>query len=249
MSWNIFTNDLSKRRCNSAPGWLLVLLLSFATTAQADGSPQQLGKESVEPAIRRHLLQYGPWKAENFELRLLSFQAPALPAGALSLRVLQPTTVASPGIQNFYLVAAVGGKDEVRFWVKAEIRAFERVVVASAPLDRQELIGANDVRLERRELVSRANRPFTRLEDVIGKQPVRSIEANEILTSTTIERPTLMKRGSAITLVFDSGALRVETAGVAEESGKSGEMIQVKNPASGKILRGVVLDGRNVRLN
>jgi flagella basal body P-ring formation protein FlgA len=58
-----------------------------------------------------------------------------------------------------------------------------------------------------------------------------------------------MKRGSAITLVFETGSLRVETLGVAEEGGKIGEIIQVKNPTSGKMLRGVVLDGRNVRVN
>jgi flagella basal body P-ring formation protein FlgA len=249
MSGNFFTNDLPKRRCDSARGWLLTLLLACAAPVQADGSAQQLSKESVEPAIRRHVLQYGPWKAENIELRLLPFQALTLPAGMLSLRVLQPAVVAGPGTQNFYLAAAIGGKEEARFWLRAEIRAFEQVVVASAPLGRQELVGANDVRLERREIVARAHRPFTRLEDVIGKQPTRFIEANEILTSSALDRPTLMKRGSAITLVFDTGAMRVETAGVAEEGGKSGDMIQVKNSSSGKMLRGVVLDGRNVRLN
>jgi flagella basal body P-ring formation protein FlgA len=58
-----------------------------------------------------------------------------------------------------------------------------------------------------------------------------------------------MKRGSPVTLLFDSGSLHVETAGVAEEVGKIGDLIQVKNPSSGKVLRGVVLDSRNVRLN
>ena len=58
-----------------------------------------------------------------------------------------------------------------------------------------------------------------------------------------------MRRGSAIVLVYDSGSLRVETPGVAEEGGKVGDLIQVKNPGSGKLLRGLVLDGRTVRVN
>jgi flagella basal body P-ring formation protein FlgA len=41
----------------------------------------------------------------------------------------------------------------------------------------------------------------------------------------------------------------VETPGVAEEGGKAGDLIQVKNPTSGKLLRGLVLDGRTVRIN
>jgi flagella basal body P-ring formation protein FlgA len=50
-------------------------------------------------------------------------------------------------------------------------------------------------------------------------------------------------------MVFESAGLRVETAGVAEEAGKIGDLVQVKNPSSGKLLRATVLDGRTVRVN
>ncbi|MGH7930806.1 MAG: flagellar basal body P-ring formation chaperone FlgA, partial [Candidatus Binatia bacterium] len=57
------------------------------------------------------------------------------------------------------------------------------------------------------------------------------------------------RRGSTVILVYETGALRVETPGTAEENGRAGELIQVKNPSSGKLLRGRVLDGRTVRLD
>jgi flagella basal body P-ring formation protein FlgA len=105
------------------------------------------------------------------------------------------------------------------------------------------------LRLERREITSRTAQFFTRLDDVVGKQSTRSIQSDDVITANAIERPTLLKRGSPITLVFDSGILRVETQGVAEEGGKMGDLIQVKNSTSGKMLRGVVLDERNVKVN
>jgi flagellar basal body P-ring formation protein FlgA len=52
-----------------------------------------------------------------------------------------------------------------------------------------------------------------------------------------------------VVLVYETSGLRVETQGIAEENGRTGELIQVKNPASGKLLRGRVLDGRLVRIN
>jgi len=64
-----------------------------------------------------------------------------------------------------------------------------------------------------------------------------------------LEQPTLIKRGSSITLLYETGNLRVETAGTAEEGGKAGDFIQVKNSSSGKVLRGMVLDARIVRVN
>jgi flagella basal body P-ring formation protein FlgA len=241
-------NDPMTKLYNILRFGLLVLLLGFAPPARANGT-QLVAKESVEMAIRRHTLQYGPWKADNLELRLLPFQPVALPAGAVSYRVLQPTVFGAGGVQNFFIAADIAGKEEAKFWVKAEIRVFAQVIVAAVPLARQELINAKDLRLERREIIARASRPFTGVDDVVGKQPTRNIEANEIITHNSLERPIAMKRGSPVTLLFDSGSLHVETAGVAEEVGKIGDLIQVKNPSSGKVLRGVVLDSRNVRLN
>lgn len=242
-------NDDSMRRLlKVARRGLLALLFGFVAAAHADDR-QFPSKESVEAALRRHTLQYGPWKADSVELRTLPFQPVALPAGAVNYRVLQPNVFSSSGVHNFYLAAEIAGKEAAKFWVKAEIRVYEQVVVAAAPLARQELIGVKDVRLERREIVARGNRPFTRVDDVVGKQPTRVIEANDMITQSALERPTLMKRGSPITLVFETGGLRVETDGVAEEGGKIGDLIQIKNASSGKRLRGVVLDSRNVRLN
>jgi flagella basal body P-ring formation protein FlgA len=52
-----------------------------------------------------------------------------------------------------------------------------------------------------------------------------------------------------VTLLYETGTLRVETPGVAQENGRTGELIQVKNSSSGKLLSGRVLDGRMVRIN
>jgi len=243
------SEDGPVRMCAWAWRCILALTLCVAWATQANATEQAITPERVEAELRRHLLQYGPWKPENVELRVLPFPALTIPAGLAHYQVLQPTKFSNPGMYNFQLAVEIAGKEAARLWVKAEIRVFEQVVVAAAPLARQELIGARDLRVERREMAGRGNRPFSRVEDVIGKQPTRAIEANAVLTASAVDRPTIMKRGSAIKLVFETGSLRVETAGVAEEGGKIGELIQVKNASSGKILRGVVLDGRQVRLN
>jgi len=247
--FNRQSNDGPVEMCGPAwrSIWVLMLCVTWAT--QANATEQAITRERVEAALRRHTLQYGPWKAENVELRVLPFPVLTIPPGPARFQVLQPSKFSNPGVHNFQLAAEIAGKEVARLWLKAEIRVFEQVVVAAAPLARQELIGAQDLRIERREMAGRGHRPFSRIEDVVGKQPTRAIDANEVLTASAVDRPTLMKRGSAIKLVFETASLRVETAGVAEEGGKIGELIQVKNASSGKILRGVVLDGRQVRLN
>lgn len=230
--------------------WLAALLFGLVLSVQAEGSlTQPLDAGAVETLLLRHLRQVEPRRLDAIELRVLPFQPVFLPPGIARLRVVQWARGSGAGVQSFLIAAQVGEKEKARFWVKAEVRVYDQVVVAARPLGRQETLSAKDLRLERREITSRAAQIFTRLEDVVGKQSTRSIPSDDVITANAVERPTLLKRGSPITLVFDSGSLRVETQGVAEEGGKMGDLIQVKNPASGKQLRGVVLDGRNVRVN
>lgn len=236
--------------CAAARFWLLALLLGLALSAQAEGSAtQHVESGAVEALLQRHLRQNDPRRGEAIELRLLPFQPVLLPAGGARLRVAQAAPVHNAGIHGFLIAAQSGERDETRFWVKAEVRFFEQVVVAARPLARQETLAAKDLRLERREITPRTGRGFSRIDDVAGKQATRAIQGDEIIAATAVDRPTLLKRGAPITLVFDSGSLRVETQGLAEEGGKIGDTIQVKNPSSGKVLRGVVLDGRSVRIN
>jgi flagellar basal body P-ring formation protein FlgA len=227
---------------------LLIALAALGTMAQASAQ-QLLTREKLEPALRQYVLENGPWKPANVEVRVVPFQALSLPAGAVSYRIVNSTRGVTPGRHNFLVAADVAGQEAAKIWTKTEIKVFEEVVVSSYPLAHHEPVRAKDVRLERRDISLLSARPFTRIEDVAGQHATRAIEVNEILTQKSVDRPTVVRRGSPIVLVYETGALRVETPGLAEEGGKLGDLIQVKNPTSGKLLRGVVVDGRTVRID
>ena len=230
-------------------GVLVFVFAMLLVIAAPVSGAVMLTPERVGTALQRHAVDHGPWKAENVEVRVLHFQPVSLPAGAVNLRVLRPVNGFSPGQQSFLVAAESGGKEHARLWVKADVRVFEEVVVSSQPLASQEIVKGNDVRVERRETSGLQARPYYRIADVVGQQVTRAIPLNETLTQKRLERPTVMRRGSAVVLVYETSGLRVETQGIAEENGRTGELIQVKNPASGKLLRGMVLDGRLVRIN
>jgi flagella basal body P-ring formation protein FlgA len=247
------TNQHRRFRCGRfiACDLFLLLLVVVANQAQGDAGSQgqRLARERIESILRQHVLQRGPWQPENVEVRVVSFQPLSLPPGQLNLRILKPAQGITPGLHTFLVAADIAGREEARFWLRAEVRIFEDVVVTSFPLAIREAVKAKDLRLERRDISALGTRPFTRIDEVIGQQAVRAIEVNEILTQRSLDRPTLLRRGSSITLVYETGSLRVETPGTAEENGKAGDLIQVRNPTSGKALRGLVLDGRTVRVN
>ena len=229
---------------------LFLLALASSVCITASYAPAQgLTQEVMESVVRRYVLAEGPWKPENVEVRVLPFQPPSVPPGNVGYRILKPTKGITPGLRNLLVAADLGGKEAARLWIKAEIRVFDEVLVTSYPLAHYENVSADKVRLERRDVSSITARPFFRLEEVLGLQATRAIDVNEVLTQKSLERPTLIRRGSPIVLVYESGSLRIETPGYAEEGGKAGDLIQVKNASSGKLLRGLVLDERTVRVN
>jgi flagella basal body P-ring formation protein FlgA len=225
---------------------LAALLLAAAT---AGAQAQRVTKEKIEPVLHQYIVANGPWKADNIELRITPFQPVSVPAGAVSYKILKPTKGVTPGLHNFLLAAEIGGKEEARVWIKAAVRVFEDVVVSSYPLAHHETIKAEHLRMERRDVSSLSARPFTRVADVEGQQAIRAIEVNETVTQKMVERATLMRRGAQVMLLYETGSLHVEAPGIAHEPGKIGDVIQVKNPASGKLLRGVVIDARTVRVH
>ena len=226
----------------------IVIALILLVAASARGAVM-LTQDNVAAALHRHAVANGPWKAENIEIRVWPFHPVSLPAGAPKLRILRPVNGITPGLHSFLIAADVAGKEPARFWVKAEVRVFEVVVVTSQPLAFRDIVKSTDMRLERREISTLHARPFNRIEEVVGQQAVRPIPANETLTQRNLDRPPVMRRGNPVVLLYETSGLRVETPGIAEENGRTGEMIQVKNTASSKLLRGLVLDGRMVRVN
>jgi len=229
-------------------GALMGLVLCL-TAAADERAGQVVSQERVEQTLRRYVLNNGIWEAKQVEVRALSYKPVPVRAGKLALRVAKPAKRIAPGVQSFLLMADVEGKEESQIWVRTEITVHDNVVVSARPLARRQVIGAEDVRIDWREINPSNPAPFTKIEDAIGKQVARATGANEVLTPTLAEAPQVVRHGGAVVLVYETERLRVEAAGEALQAGKVGEVIRVKNPASGKLLQGVVVDGRTIKVS
>jgi len=228
-------------------GALLAAILLIPLRAQATELSAPPALKRIEATARQYVIKNSPWAPEDVEVKILPMAA--LPTGAANFRVVKPSKSITPGPISFLLIADATGRSPERLWVKAEIKLFDEVVVSAVPLARHEAIDPSAVRLMRRDISTLNSRPFKSIDEVIGQQTAHPVEANEILTQKNLDRPDLMRRGSPVTLVYETRALRVESPGYSVEGGKAGDIIQVKNANSGKILRGVVLDERTVRIN
>jgi flagella basal body P-ring formation protein FlgA len=228
---------------------LLSMLLACSTLVRAEHAGQVLTREQIEAALQQHVLERGPWQADQVELTVRSFSPLSLPDGEVDVEVLKPTDGVTPGPRRFLLAISVNGEEVERRWIQAELRVFADVIVAARSLAYHETITIDDIRMGRRELNTFSLRALTDPQEVMGRHAVRTIEMNEVLTPAMVSLPQVVQRGNRVSLVFESVGLRAEIAGRAMQAGKIGERIRVENTSSGKIIEGQILDAHTVKVN
>ena len=132
--------------------------------------------------------------------------------------------------------------------VTVDTRIFRRVLVTSRALRRGEILGAEVLEQEERDITLLKDGVYTEVAQVQGMQARRPMNAGEILTSAYSESVPIIKQGDTVQLVLDSGTMQLSTQGVALQDGGAGVRIRVRNEESGKILQGEVVAAGIVRM-
>ena len=78
------------------------------------------------------------------------------------------------------------------------------------------------------------------MPDVIGKILKKDVAAGTILTTPILDSPQVIRRGETVFIVSENRQLLVRTKGKAEESGKVGQKIRVRNLSSDREVVGRV---------
>ena len=83
---------------------------------------------------------------------------------------------------------------------------------------------------------------------LVGKEVRRPLGAGRPVQETAIDAPRLVRRGEAVTLLYQRGGLRLETFGRAQADGAEGTLVEVRNEATGAVVRGRVVGPRRLRV-
>ncbi len=78
------------------------------------------------------------------------------------------------------------------------------------------------------------------LRDVVGKVLKKDVAPGAVLTMLILDSPQVVHRGDVVTIVGENTQLLVKTKGKAEDPGKVGERIRVKNLSSDREVVGRV---------
>ncbi len=224
--------------------------LEFPERLEVSRKAVKIQKKKIAGIASDWVLQQVPWDLEN--VRVVKVQVNAdivLPQGRISYKVQ------SPGALDFLSTIAlsieffVNGQPAKRAWVTLSLEVVSPVVVVRRPIGRHESIRREDVTVLLQDLAKLPAGIYTDPEAVVGMRAKRTLHGNTVLREDLVELPPLVNRGDMVTIIAETGVLRITARGEVKAMGRKGERISVVNVDTRKRVLARVLDSRTVSVD
>lgn len=197
-------------------------------------------REAAETAARKALPGPAAVVADRPDPRVRLAQC-SQPLGA---------SVPANGVRSARFTAEVrcDGSQPWRLYLPVRVTSTRPVVVATRALARDTVLASGDVRLADSPAGSV---PAGALHDpglAVGRVLRRPADEGQALTASLLGAPTLVRRGQQVTVQAQAGGLTVRMEGVARGDGALGDIIDVENGGSGRVVQAVVRSAKSVEV-
>jgi flagella basal body P-ring formation protein FlgA len=129
--------------------------------------------------------------------------------------------------------------------VKVSERSF--FLVLSRSLKKGEVLSEEDIRVKQASNQNLSGY-FTKASDVVGRTLKKTLSVDQVLLSRHLEIDWDIRKGQKIIIQSISGPVTIENSGVARVDAQIGELIKAENEQSGKIVEGIVVSRKKIRV-
>ncbi len=133
--------------------------------------------------------------------------------------------------------------------IRLKIRKFAEVLVTNGNMDRHETPTPDKFTLQRMDVTSLLEQPVGSLENVARLRLKRNLSKGQILTANALEPVPDIDVGREVSIICSNGLYTITASGVTMQPGSAGDMVRVRNKASGKIVIAKVVDETTVAIN
>jgi flagella basal body P-ring formation protein FlgA len=209
-----------------------------------------IGREQIEQIVRGYIQQQTRGAEDALRIKDIHISEPVvLPQGHLTTRVVAPKNTELAGTVPLSVIFKVDDEAEKRVWVTVSLERLTRVVVARRPLGRYKPIDDDDLEVKAVDAAGLPADCIINPEVVIGKRTRRPVDAGTVLRPDLVEFPPLVKNGDRVRIIAETSGLRISAAGQVKQKGCQGELIQVVNLDSNKVIYARVVDAQTVKID
>ena len=172
-------------------------------------------------------------------LELLETASFGVPAGELEFpaAALEPPNPAAGGSRIWRGFVRYAETRRAPFWARIVATVSYSAVVAVRDLEPDTPIAEDALRLETFTGPVKSELPVSRISDVKGRIVRARLRAGSVISLAILSYPPAVRRGDEVRVEVRSGYARLHFNAVAESPARKGEMVDLRNPLSGKTFR------------
>ena len=145
---------------------------------------------------------------------------------------------ADPVVWRGYVVYATNHRFSI--WARVRVSVKESRLIAIEELTADQPVRTNQLRVDSYEGPLSRENPVTDLKEAIGMIARFDVPAGTVLSKNMLDAPKEVERGDTVAVIVDTGRTHIEAAGIAEQAGRTGAVITVRNAKSGRKFRAQV---------
>ena len=225
---------------------MLIFASVFMTMNAPHAEPQWQTHESIYEAVKSYVAQNINTTAE-YEINLVPLMDRLnLPLCTQPIQAFTPNPIKT-GRASINVRCNVGKKWAI--FVSATITPFERIVIATRPLQSGETVTGQHAALVRKDVSQLHGNYLTQLDQVLNKQAIRTLPVGTVLMLKDFAEPILVKRGDHVLITSSGSGVAIKMNGIVQTEGRRGQMIHVKNQNSGRVINATVIDSGQVSVS
>jgi flagellar basal body P-ring formation protein FlgA len=123
-----------------------------------------------------------------------------------------------------------------------------RVPVLTRPVLKGDIVGQNDISVERRRRSEMGRDVLSSSSAIVGFAARRALPKGLVLREADLQRPEAIERNATVLMRFEQPGLQLTMRGRAQQAAAVGDTIQVQNITSKKIVEAIVTGPNEVRV-
>ncbi|MBM3289564.1 MAG: flagellar basal body P-ring formation protein FlgA [Candidatus Hydrogenedentes bacterium] len=228
-----------------------------ASSVDIQGSPSvvattlslDLSREVLTDDLRTFIQTQLPWDGPETTIDILDEPDPVtVPEGEVAVKWIPSPQYRWIGQGTFRGDIEVDGKVKRTVYAKANVEAFDDVIVCARDVPRGKAIAVTDLRFEKRALSQQRGDAVYDLEEAVGMIARDDIFMGETLSRRSLVPKQLVKRNQLVVVEAQAGALVVRSRAKSLDNGGAGDIVRLMNPDSKTEYQGRVRDDGSVEV-
>lgn len=215
--------------------------------AKADNSYQSISDATLRAIFKDYLCNH--LRKERADITLSKVKITGkkpVPAGKIDFQLFQKDKRSLTGYTRVIALVSVNGVVKNKVKLSGWVDVFESVVCARRNLKKGEIVEEGDLYIARKNIARLSAKVVTDITNVAGLMVKHSIKKDTCIKEWMVEKPLVVKKGDLITILAESGSLRVTVPGRVLAKGHIGDLIRVQNSMSKKVIYAKVVDASTV---